>query len=209
MLSTFQNQFMPFIWRPENDGQGFHETPGDPGGATAWGVTLSTFEGWRLINNHPRPSVLDLKNATKTELTQLYRILFWHGVNADMLPPGVDLVVANFGCAVGPKRAAEHLQACLGFAETECDGVVGPVTLTAARKYRPADLVARCTVNDEAYYKGLGMPRFLNGWDRRALDCQKIALVMASQNPPAEGVAWEPLPARTAPVETPTVEEAA
>lgn len=180
MRGNFQT-FLDFIWRPENDGQPFHTTPGDPGGDTAWGVTFDTFVAWRLLQHRPRPLPRDLLHATQAELAAIYRVLFWNGVNGDALASGVDVAVANMGCGCGPKRAAELLQQVLGFAGDAVDGVVGPMTLDAAARWHAAELIEAYAARDEEYYASLPTWRlFGRGWDRRAEDCKALALRLAA-----------------------------
>lgn len=157
---------LDFVWDPENDGQPFHVTPKDPGRATAWGVTLSTYSAWRKLHKQPDPTPADLQRADKDELAAIYRTFFWNALRCDELPIGVDLCVFDFGVGSAPGRSAAFLQQQLGLAT---DGVIGPATLQAANDADPEQLIDALTVRDVAFYKGLKtFPIFGRGWTKRA-----------------------------------------
>jgi lysozyme family protein len=167
---------LAFTWRPENDGQAFHNEANDPGGATAWGVTFSTFRSWRLMRGMPDPSLSVFIGVDIHELRSLYQTLFWNTVQGDALPPGVDLCVFDFAVLSNCVRAAQFLQRCLGVAE---DGHIGPITLHAASAAVPGALMQALTTRDEAFYASLSTFRiFGRGWDRRAEDRLRLALTM-------------------------------
>ena len=72
MLRDYFPTALSFIWRPDNDGQPFHDTPHDPGGATNWGVTYSTWTGWQQL--HKLPVSMDaFKALGKDDFQPLYR----------------------------------------------------------------------------------------------------------------------------------------
>jgi lysozyme family protein len=171
-----------FTWRPENDGQGFHNDPGDPGGATIYGVTFATFRSWRLMRNMPDPTLAQFIAAERGELRSIYRVLFWNTLQADALPPGIDLCVFDFAVLSNCIRSAEFLQRCLGI---EVDGHIGPITLRAANSVIPGALMEKLTARDEAFYASLSTFRiFGHGWDRRAEDRLRLAITMTSAGAP-------------------------
>ena len=79
MLRDYFPTALSFIWRPDNDGQPFHDTPHDPGGATNWGVTYSTWTGWQQL--HKLPVSMDaFKALGKDDFQPLYRAQFWNSI---------------------------------------------------------------------------------------------------------------------------------
>lgn len=162
---------LDFEWRPENDGQGYHVTPGDPGGGTNRGVTQATWGDWARLNSALPRSVADATNQQLAEV--LYR-KFWCGVQGNALPTAVDAMA--FGIDMGtPAQAARCLQRALGVA---VDGVIGPVTLAAAQAADPAALCQAMRTEAEAYYRSLTREaEFLRGWDRRMED--RYAMVIS------------------------------
>ncbi len=174
-MSAFDDA-MAFNWRPENDGQGFHDDPRDPGGATSWGVTFATWTAWQAL--HRAPADLETFRALPaTAFLPLYHTLFWTAVQGDSLPPGVSLSVFDAAVGSAPAHAARFLQAVVG---TVQDGMIGPVTLAAARALVPAQVITCLCEEREAYYARLPTFRIYGrGWNRRAEDCQKLALTIA------------------------------
>lgn len=155
---------LAFTWRPENDGQPLHTTPGDAGGATAWGVTQRTWAAWGRL--HPTLP-FSVGDATQAQLADLIHAWFWLPAGAG-LPPGVDLMVFDFGFGSGPGTAARQLQACVGAVP---DGRIGPYTLAAVTALDPAALCERLHATQVGFYQGCaGFAEFGRGWIRRADD---------------------------------------
>jgi len=155
---------------------GFSDHPSDPGGATNLGITRRTLSEFR----DAEASVEDVRALTREEAREIYRTRFWTPLRCAELPPGVDLMVFDFGVNAGPGRSARLLQRAAG---VTADGSIGPVTLAAVRARRPADLIARLADDRKAYYRGLdAFPTFGRGWTRRTDRCRQAAL--ASQAGP-------------------------
>jgi lysozyme family protein len=160
-------------WRPENDGQPYHVTPGDAGGATAWGVTFATFAAWRRLNGYPWPVLRDLETAPVSELQEVIHAVAWCPVKGDALPVGVDLLAFEAAVMSGAGRAARVLQGCVGAAQ---DGVLGPVSMGLIAAADPVQLVDAFAQAYRAFVDGLGSaPRFAGGWDRRIAEDAALA----------------------------------
>jgi hypothetical protein len=91
---------------------GFVDNPADPGGATNMGVTLATFRQWL---DDPRAGAGQLRDMARSTAAAIYRGLYWNPLRADLLPPGVDLMVFDFGVNAGIWRSARLLQRAIGF----------------------------------------------------------------------------------------------
>jgi lysozyme family protein len=167
--------FLANVLAPDNDGQALHDTLGDPGGATAYGVTLTA-----LSDYLKRPATIqDLRALTPDSaiLTAVYRLDFWNAVRGDDLPAGVDVLVADFAVVDGPSASIRVMQRVVGAVE---DGAFGPATLGAVRAMEPLRLIARLavaqglfdgTMRDEAEFGG--------GWSRRIADTAYVAVGLA------------------------------
>ena len=165
-MSRF-DECLAFTWRPDFDGQPYHVTAGDAGGATAWGVTLTSYASWRSDEGYDSTTAADLSVATKDELGSLYSCRFWNAVQGDHLPPGLDLLVYDFGVTSGTGTSSRLLQEVLG--GLTVDGQLGPVTLSAAASQDRASLIHRLGARHDAYYRAChGFPRFGRGWLRRS-----------------------------------------
>ncbi|WP_198666050.1 glycosyl hydrolase 108 family protein [Tropicimonas sp. IMCC34043] len=143
---------------------GFNDDPQDPGGATNLGITLAT------LRSHRGEPVTkdDVRNLTVEEAREIYRTRYWNALRCDELAHGVDLMVFDFGVNAGPGRAARLLQKVVGANQ---DGMIGPVTVAAAKAVDPAFIIKRYSELRLEYYKGLSTwPRFGRGWARRTAE---------------------------------------
>jgi lysozyme family protein len=156
---------------------GFVQHPQDPGGATKFGITRQTLARFR----QEPVSVEDVRRLTTAEAAEIYRRLYWDPIRADELPAGVDLAVFDFAVNSGPSRAVRALQTVLGVL---VDGVVGPVTLAAARAADAAGLIRRLTRDRLRFLSRLAIwPIFGRGWRRRVLAVEQEALRLANSTP--------------------------
>jgi len=162
-LSTFERG-LELVLRAEG---GYVDDPDDAGGATNYGITQKTFDGWNeLRGSRSRP----VKEITKIEVAAIYRESYWKAGRCDELPER--LAIAHFDAMVNhrPTDAAKVLQRALGVIP---DGIIGPKTIAAARVSGPevlenwywhrarlyCDLVETRPVN----------VKFLRGWILRTL----------------------------------------
>lgn len=153
---------------------GFVQHPRDPGGATNFGITRETLSRAR----GRRASVDDVRHLTQEEAASIYRRLYWDAVFANELPPGLDLALFDLAVHSGPAKAVRMLQRFLG---VPADGIVGPVTLKAARQADPEEAIRHLTQARLGFLSRLGIwPVFGRGWRRRVLSVEQEALRLAS-----------------------------
>ena len=153
---------------------GFVQHPRDPGGATKFGITRET-----LARAKKRPaSINDVRRLSRKEAIAIYRQLYWEAVRADELPPGLDLAAFDLAVNSGPTRAVKMLQTALG---VEADGIIGPITLGAAREADAPETIRRLTKARLGFLGRLATwPVFGLGWRRRVLAVEQEALRLAS-----------------------------
>lgn len=170
---------MSFFWRPENDGQGFHDDPRDPGGATSWGVTLRMWNNWLDMHGSVTTVVDDFARLLKEGFLPFYRAQYWNSVRCGNMGP-IGIQVFDASANAGPGHAARFLQTVLG---VEVDGELGPQTLKALNNADPLKVnLAFCTTR-ERYYNALpGAKYFGKGWDRRAEDCRAFVETLIRKN---------------------------
>lgn len=152
---------------------GYVNDPNDPGGATNQGITQAVYDAWRRGRGLvPRP-VLGIDPG---EVRQIYLERYWTPARCDEFPAPVALV--HFDCAVnaGVEQAALTLQRAVG---VTADGVIGPVTLAAARARPPLELVDELLFQRLRYYRAIAIRKrpdgrdlrtFLPAWTGRLLD---------------------------------------
>jgi lysozyme family protein len=163
---------MAFVWPEEG---GFSNDPQDHGGPTNLGVT-----GPDLVRAGMPSSIEDIKALTKpVAAARIYRPFYWNAMHCDELPRGVDLCVFDLGINAGIHEAAKLLQRAVGATE---DGVIGPLTIAAARTKPAADIIRTFTEERLAFYRSLKQfDRFGRDWTSRTNHCQTAALKMAGE----------------------------
>lgn len=131
--------------------------PSDPGGATMWGVTerVARAAGY---GGH-------MMNFPVEDAKRIYRKSYWQAIRADDLPPAIRYAVFDAAVNSGPAQAAKWLQRSIG---VEDDGVIGPLTMMAARAANPDFAVRRMLGMRLAFMASLATwPAFSRGWARR------------------------------------------
>ena len=153
---------------------GFVNDPADPGGATNLGITRATLEAWR---GQP-VSEADVRKLTQAEALQIYRARYWNVMRCDDLPPGIDLMVFDFGVNAGPSRAASHLQRAVG---ARVDGAIGPRTIAAAKAANAHNVIDMLVLRREQHYRSLPtFPKFGRGWLNRTASVASKAKAMVA-----------------------------
>lgn len=147
--------------------------PKDPGGFTSRGVTAAAGASYRKRMGLP-PKAVNLWTAK--EVDQFYRDDYWHQVNAELLPYGVDLATFDYGVNSGTSRASKALQRVVG---AKVDGNVGPETRRLVGE-RKGDAVVRAICAARlSFVQGLGtFAVFGRGWSRRIADIEAKGVVM-------------------------------
>jgi hypothetical protein len=116
-------------------------------GIAQFGITL---EELRTARDDKSLTAGDLGKLTQGQAREIYRVRYWNVLNCDDLPPGVDLVVFDFGIEAGTTESASALQAKVG---AKADGSIGPATIAAAKAMPPRDVVTTMTQQRLEYYR--------------------------------------------------------
>ena len=163
-----------FSLQPRFDGQGFHVTPGDPGGATIEGVTFGTFTEWRVRNGNATPDLNDFRNCRPEELEDLRHAMFWLPCAGDRLPVGPDLISWEIAYGSGTGWAARLLKRALGVPE---NFRLDAATVRTACCQDAASLVRKLSAVHLTYVDRLaGAHRFGRGWAIRIAAAEQTAL---------------------------------
>lgn len=151
---------------------GWANNDGDPGGCTMSGITLRSFQNWK---KNPVLTCADLARIDSDTVSQFYETEYWHKLDGEHLPAGIDLMVFDEAVNAGLATSVMILQAQVG---TPVDGIVGPHTLEAIAAYGAHALITKLGQAQMAHYRALAQfPMFGNGWTRR---CQnRIAAATA------------------------------
>lgn len=148
---------------------GYVNNPLDRGGATKFGITLSTLAWWRK----GVVTVDDLKLLTPQETHAIYQALYVKGPGFDApeLSEPLRHQLVDFGIMSGPQLAISTLQKILGVG---ADGVLGPKTLLAISTSNPLTLnnhllCARVEMLARVVARDPSQATFLVGWIRRVI----------------------------------------
>ncbi|KAA5802336.1 hypothetical protein F1654_10950 [Alkalicaulis satelles] len=149
---------------------GFSDHPSDPGGATNFGITQAVLAAWRGT-----PVTRDdVRTMTRQEAGEIYKARYWDACRCDELPAGVDAMVFDAAVNHGPRQAALFLQRAVNVTD---DGVIGPQTLAAAARLKPADTVCEIAARRMVFYARLNtFPTFGLGWARRLMSVLAAAV---------------------------------
>jgi len=129
----------------------------------------------------------DIKGMTEARAKEIYRSDYWDKVQGDALPAGVDLCTFDGAVNSGPSRGVQWLQRAIG---VEDDGVVGPVTIEAARDADDHSTIDRMCDDRMAFLRGLSTwDLYGEGWTNRVEDVRATAHGMV-----VEDVAPKPPP---------------
>ncbi len=160
---------------------GFANNPKDPGGVTMRGVTKKTWARW-TGRNVKDVSDEEMRSLTIDQIMPLYHAWYWQPVRADELPGGLDFVIFDIAVNSGPVRAVKMLQKAinkLGRIHIRVDGVIGPKTLSAARKINVFDLINEVGNTRLWFYFDLStFKTFGRGWMSRLISVTSFATAM-------------------------------
>lgn len=169
---------------------GFVNDACDPGGATKYGISLRFLRGLPLdlgdIDGDGDVDADDVLGLSPDGARELYRRHFWEPLRLEMLRGPVAVAVFDTAVNMGPRPATMVLQrTCADFgADVREDGVLGPLTLSAAQNVGAVCLQSRALrqeVSDRFCLRRLevyrdickregGLRRYLGGWLARVLD---------------------------------------
>ncbi len=174
-MSVFENAFQTVVGVEG----GYTANPLDPGNWTGGRCRVGTCNGTKFgISAAAYPS-LDIVNLTLPEAQDIYRRDYWSKTACDQLPPALAVLVFDAAVNSGPDRAAKWLQTALN---VTADGVVGPITIAAARQSagKGAVILAEYQAQRLLFLTSLPTWRVFGlGWTRRVCTVQFAALTVS------------------------------
>ncbi|MBL7232071.1 glycosyl hydrolase 108 family protein [Komagataeibacter oboediens] len=114
------------------------------------------------------------------------RAFYWRPLNCDLLPAGIDAMVADFGFNAGIRVAARQLQAAVGMKGAALDGDIGPATISAVLDTMAAPagsrLIGTLTDMQAAYYRNCRQFNVCGeSWIDRTIRREALANTLAKQ----------------------------
>jgi lysozyme family protein len=157
---------------------GFIDSPNDPGGATAYGVSLRWLKSKGLLEqleeaDRTQDEVLVIRELTQTQAMGYYKAYWWDFYKyGNLNAQSVASKVFDTSVNVGPSRAHKFLQAVVNVPQ---DGVLGAKTFNEANALPPASIVVKYQTLQAQYYRDLviqnpKLSEYLNGWLNRSYD---------------------------------------
>ena len=147
---------------------GYSNNPKDPGGATNLGITQKTLDQFNRANRSAGLPT-DVRALKREHAARIYRAWYWDPIKGDDLPPAIALVVFDGAVNQGVSRSARILQRSLELVQ---DGVIGPITISAARNASVAILLREIAARRALAYAATGnLDAFGLGWFRRLMGC--------------------------------------
>jgi len=135
---------------------GYVDHPSDPGGETKYGISKRSY-----------PNV-DIANLTLEQARAIYKRDYWDRLRGDELPYPLAEFLFDFAVNSGVGAATKALQRALGVLP---DGVIGPVTLAAARAKDPRHVMRLVFVDRALLFAGnANLDTFGHGWFARLFD---------------------------------------
>lgn len=158
-MTTFDELIVDVLGREG----GYVNHPADSGGPTNYGVTQRTYTDW--LSSRGR-AWRDVRGLTIAEARQIYRDMYWTPARCDDLHPHVRDIHFDAAINHGVRRAALLLQESVA---VNRDGIIGPVTLAAARRLAPELLrlryiAARYRLYGEIIRRDRSQLAFIVGW---------------------------------------------
>ena len=147
----------------------YSEDPGDPAGATQFGIKIAALRDWRHDDGL---TAEDVKKLGRDEACEIYRTRYWNVLRCDDLPLGVDLVAFDFGVNAGTGRSAKMLQQAVGAAD---DSSIGDATIAATKAMAPRDVIKEMSNRRLDYYRDLPNANLLRN---RTAAVEKTAMEM-------------------------------
>jgi lysozyme family protein len=160
---------------------GYAQISGDPGGATAYGVSLRWLKAQGLLEDleqqdRTQDEIQVVKDMTVDQAKALYRSYWWNPYNYGAIDSQL-VATKIFDTAVnlGAPRAHRIVQTCLGFTQDQRDGILGVKSMAEINAAGSAPLIVQIQNMQAAFYKQLvaanpARQKFLQGWLNRAYD---------------------------------------
>lgn len=164
---------------------GWTSNPRDPGGPTMEGVTLRVYAAWCAAQGRDAPDANTLRNIPMADVEAIFEAGYWHQVNGDHLPPGLDYATVDFAYNSGPGTALRKLREVLGLPSSSgplSEQEIGILWDTSSPGAAWGDLVnAYCDARLDFMRNCKGgtlWPTFGKGWSNRVAGVRAGAIHM-------------------------------
>lgn len=123
----------------EDEGSEFNVSPNEPGGASKFGVSVTTLSDWNIRHGKAAASIADDSAMTPELAGQIYAADFLEPIHFDDLPAGVDYRLADICINLGVTGGLTLLQLALGM--WPITGTMDDATTEAIKTAHPEALI--------------------------------------------------------------------
>ena len=169
-MQTNLTQSLTYITGDE--GPELNVRPGEPGGASKWGVSLTVLS--EVLRLGKPCTLADVAALTQDDANKIYATRFAVPIHFDELPAGIDYRMLDCAVTLGVTGSIEALQMCLALWPTT--GVMDAATLAAVNAATPAVLVLQLDAAWLTWKRGLtptGWGENGHGWTNRILKVRR------------------------------------
>ncbi|MBS0369013.1 MAG: peptidoglycan-binding protein [Proteobacteria bacterium] len=177
---------------------GLTNHPSDPGGITNRGITIAVARRYAAEFDWIKGAQVtpkDMKDLPLWFAEKVYKAVYWDAMNCDLLEPGVDYAIFDYGVNSGIGRAGRVLRRLVG--ETDTASTITEEIARLARLAPAASMVDSICDERLRYLQNLKTwPVFGKGWGRRVNDVDTIGKKIAEDLPIIGGPKLVPAPGR-------------
>lgn len=156
-----------------NGKQGNVDHPDDEGGRTGGGILQTEYDRWRTAKRLPKRDVWDM---TADERAAIYHENYWSPMKCEGMPLPIAYMTFDSAVLHGVNFTPKAAQYAIGVRQ---DGIIGPVTLAAAKAQEPLAAWARFRERRWARMQSRpSFPTFAKGWKKRLDDVERNVRAM-------------------------------
>jgi lysozyme family protein len=162
MVQDFEGA-LKFVLEAEG---GYTNDPGDPGGATNFGITQATYNAWLKATGQPLASVETISMA---QYEAIYKTQYWDAMHGDYTPGPISYALFDTAVNSGQGRAIQFLQSALDIPVTFAFDQPTSLAFHIYIGQHPAHQLAGAILDRRlAWDQSLTTERkFLPGWEAR------------------------------------------
>lgn len=144
---------------------------------TNYGISAPTLADWVGPDRAESLTAADMKTLPLVTARAIYATRYWNVVRGDELPPGIDLMLFDFGVLAGPPRSVMIVQAQLArmIGTITIDGFLGPRTLGAIQRVSARALLPGVAEAQITFLRGRRTFALNPGWVPRHAARLKLA----------------------------------
>jgi lysozyme family protein len=155
----------------------------EPGGASNWGISMTTWTDYCLKHSRPQPTLDDLKALTKDQAEEFYTEEWDTQIDFNDLPIGVDYRLLDISVNLGVTGGINLLQSVI---EVPITGKIDPTTKLALKAFsdRKSEMILVVNLGNawlDLKKKAPHWNQYWLGWTIRAYRVTTQAITMITR----------------------------